>query len=340
MRNGIARTMKGVLRRFQCDVRTRREPGNFHVSVHHPKISAPPKAPPELPRLFQNPVDALFHLYGGKPASFVCAIDRCVAINGLNFRDDGWHPYTATLLEYARGETSGYQGSSLQHYYERWQPKNIREAFLELPRDRELENAPSHLVNLYPWSAKSVAEADETMKAACYRDHVEHGRPDITVAEHGYNGHGPVSEDVMRLEFDRLVRVYESLAAHGYRREYGDIRVLAVRRGDEYRFILSGGGHHRTAAMKALGYRTVSVTFNNLPTIFDAADIPRWAQVIDGIWSERMARAYVDHMFDFDAYAWAEKLGLVPADRRKPSPRRQPATAVARAQTGPLNRAS
>lgn len=320
-RTDVRALAKGVLGQSGLEIRLRRERGSLRLEARHPRLPGRvPGGPPAPPRLFDHPVDALYHLYGGKAASFDCPLEDCVDVNGLNFRDGGWHPFTATLLEYARGEISGYEGSALQRYYERWRPTNLLEAFMELPHSdgSSLHELPSHMTYFYPWSAKSAAEADETIRNNFYQDHVEHGRPDLTIEEHGCKGHGPVSDEAGRFEFERLVGIYRSLAEHGYQREYGDVRVLVVRREEQTRFIVCGGGLHRTAAMKALGYETLPATFNNVPTIFDVAEAHRWLQVREGPWSRITAERYIDHLFDFDAFAWATRMGIAFADGGRP----------------------
>lgn len=312
MRKRILRAVRGVLRRFGAGVEVRRDEGKLQLEIQHPRLTAPTPEPGAVAPLFGDPLDALFHRYGGKPAAFDCPLDQCVDVNGLNFHTQGWHPFVATLREYIDGEITGYRGSTLERYYQTFQPANLLEAFIGIEQaDRSsLDALPSYLTYLYPWSAKSVIEADKAIKQNFHHDYAEHGRPELTVERHGCAVHGPVSDEVGQLQFNRLTHVYHSLMRHGYRREFGDVRVLAVQRNGGRRYLVSGGGLHRTAAMVAFGYRTVPATFNNVPTIFDAADIPRWRQVAAGVWSPESARAYVDHLFDFDAYRWAEREGL------------------------------
>lgn len=304
-----ARSVRSIARRALrytgTAVRTRREAGRFELELRHRWLPGPrPDARP--PRLFRDPLEALRHVHGGKPAAFACPLDTCVDSNGLSFGRRGWHPFVATLRDYAAGAVAHYEGSWLQRYYREYQPANLAEALLgrahfDAPALHEI---PSHVLNLYPWSARSSDEARETIERNIHRDYVEHGRPDLTVGNDGCQFHGPVSDDAGRLQFDRLVQAYENVRQEGYRREHGDCRVIPVRREGRLRFIVVDG-LHRTAAMQAVGRRAVPATFTQAPTIFDVADANHWPQVTRGPWTRAAAERYIDRLFDFDAAAWA-----------------------------------
>jgi hypothetical protein len=45
--------------------------------------------------------------------------------------------------------------------------------------------------------------------------------------------------------------------------------------------------------------------------VIDVDDVDRWPQVRAGVWTREAAIRYIDHLFDFDATAWARQLGLI-----------------------------
>src|SRR5690606_32246466 len=119
----------------------------------------------------------------------------------------------------------------------------------------------------------------------------------------GFKFHGPVSDRLGRIEFERLVRICSSLESRQYDRRLGDINVYALRRNGEMRFVCRGGVH-RVAAMKALGHPTIPARLSP-PYLVDIVECEGWPQVVAGAWGQSAAEGYFDHLFDFDALSWA-----------------------------------
>jgi hypothetical protein len=137
------------------------------------------------------------------------------------------------------------------------------------------------------------------------------GYPDVGIEE-GYKYFGPVSPRKGQIEYGRLCNVFESIKSNGFKRSPGwdgDIGGFLLRRGDDYRFVISFG-HHRLAAVAALGYETVPVKIIH-PVVVDRRDAPHWPQVKHGVWTQAEALRYFDHLFDFDSRTWAKRRGLV-----------------------------
>lgn len=278
------------------------------VSVQLRRHANQPKALP--PELFEDPRKALFHMRGGKPAAFHCPIDRCVTVNGLNFAARGWHPFSAALLEYAGGWRD-YSGSLLELFYAKWRPASAQEALIDpAVAPPQLKNLPPHLIYLFPWSARTIEEADRAVMKWTTDDHLEHQGPRLDTIAGGLKDQGPIAQAVGEFEYKRLTSIFSALGTHDFDRRRGDVAVLMLKRGEEYRFLNYGGGLHRTAAMRALGHSHVPARFLS-SFILDIDDVAWWPQVQTGLWTESHARRYVDHLFDFDAYGWAAGLGLI-----------------------------
>jgi len=111
-----------------------------------------------------------------------------------------------------------------------------------------------------------------------------------------------------KMEARRLKQVYESLKQRGYDRRYGRVQFLVLKRGRDYRFLNAASGHHRTAAMSALGHNAVPGVFWR-PHVVDIDMARYWPQVQLGLWTEEEAVAYLNHLFDFDSKAWARRRG-------------------------------
>lgn len=288
--------------------------------------------------LLNDPLEALHHVRGGKPAAFLCPLDACVHPNGLNFSRAGWHHFSATLEEYRDRSCVSYEGSILEAYFQAFQPANALEAIVGFDGGPGfLQNLDSHLFYLFPWMGRSVEEVDEWVRDWYRLDSLEHGCPGIQLDEHGLYTHGPVDPLLAHMEFRRLTTVYDSLSTYGYDRRFGYVFVIVLRRGDEVRYV-QRGGLHRTAAMRALGHDAIPTMFA-YPYVFDVADVEFWPQVRRGTWDPESARRYVDHLFDFDARGWATDRGLV---RDRPSrapdrvnPRAEPTEPIRPPQAAP-----
>lgn len=268
-----------------------------------------PREDKEPPPMVDDPLEALYLSRGGKSVAFHCPLDRSVLFNGFSHAPGRWHPFSATLEEYRSGCCTSYEGSILERYYKLWQPRNAREALVGVPEaPAALADLPPYVV-LYPWMAETVEERVEHQRYFAELESQERGVEGMTLKQ-GYKFQGPVHPRKGELEFARLVAIYESIAARGYDRREGDTLTLLIRRGDEIRF-LDRRGHHRRAAMKALGYHTIPTRFKAVGRV-DVADVGSWPQVRRGLWSAESARRYIGHLFDFDAKAWACERGLLP----------------------------
>lgn len=260
-----------------------------------------------MPPLLSGPLEALYHIRGGKPAAFLCPVAQCVTVNGFNFDPAGWHPFSAALMEYGAGLCAAYSGSLLERYYLQCQPQSAAEALLtpEIapPQFRQL---PSHLLYLFPWSARTPAEANQAVRKWTQDDHIEHTGPAVLDMAVSVKDHGPLDPAIAEFEYRRLTTLYDALKRDGFSRSYGDVRVILIRRGEDFRFLNFGGGLHRTAAMAALGHEVIpAMPLNQL--LIDTREVDYWPQVRNGIWTRESALSYIDHLFDFDALSWARQ---------------------------------
>lgn len=159
---------------------------------------------------------------------------------------------------------------------------------------------------LFRWLVKTATEADLAVRNWAHSDNIEHGCPELTLDNHGFKSHGPVHARIGELEFGRLRRTFTALSLHGYDRTNGDVNVLVIKRGCDYRFLNFGGGLHRTAAMKALGHNIVPAKPHR-PWVIDVDEVNSWPQVRNGVWSRTAAIRYIDHLFNFDYYLAEER---------------------------------
>ncbi|MFU8815175.1 MAG: hypothetical protein ACNA7W_07505 [Pseudomonadales bacterium] len=240
--------------------------------------------------------------------AFLAPLRDCVVFNGLTFAAAGWHPFVATLRERADGAAGGYCGSLLETFFDRWQPTTAAQALIgiEPERGNALHSLPPYAPPL-PWQAEPPNEWVTQVESIIHRQNREHGSPDLTI-EAGFNHHGPVSSKKGALEYQRLVRVFESLRCSGYDRSRGDVKVTVIRRKTALRYLVMSG-HHRAAAAAVLKHERIPCVFGR-PDLVSVDEVQYWPLVRSGVWTIDDARAYVDHLFDFDAREWAREKNL------------------------------
>ncbi|MFO7545870.1 MAG: hypothetical protein R6W77_10285 [Trueperaceae bacterium] len=228
-------------------------------------------------------------------------------MDGEDPATSGWHPFVAVLHQLAANPELRYEDSVLARFYQRFQPRNQVE--LLFPRDVAAAHADAALAfapmrqgyaPLVPWQLALERGSDRG----------EHGLG----PEHGHQSFGPVSSDKGRTEFARLRSTFVSIRDHGYQpaRATGEISGLFVLRGDDYRFVIRAG-HHRMAALAALGAATARVGFfHRDPRAVNAEAIRTWPLVREGIFDEELAMRFVDQLFAEDQSWRGRDLGLVP----------------------------
>lgn len=268
---------------------------------------------PVHPPLLNDPLAALLRTQGGKPTAFRCPISRFAHQCGLNHFPGSWHPFVETLKEYRDGVATRYEDSILKRYYETWRPGSAAEALIGFSRaPANFHHLPPQCLFLSPWVAHSSDEIERDVRRWTRADLREHGGPKAMHLEHELKYFGPVTPVVGRMEFERLISVYRRIADTGYDRSCGDVSVRMLRRRGKSIYLNNGGGYHRVAAMRVLGYKTVPAVFH-VPFVIDVEDVDLWPQVQSGPWSRERALAYANHLFDFDSRAWARRKGFVTA---------------------------
>lgn len=300
-----ARAAKGMIRH-----------GFRRMGVDVRRVGSEDRSSAEPPPLLDDPLEVLYHQRGGSWAAFPCPTEACVYFTGLGLEPGGWHPFTATVEEYLRGRSPAYEGSVFERFHESWRPASAAEAFAGFAdAPAALRRVPPYLLYALPWISRSFDETLGTVRDWYRADNSDQGHPDFELERDGLPHFGPVSAAKGRLEWRRLVTLADSMARRGYDRREGDVRVVMLCRGDEVRYLNSGGGYHRTAVARALGIETVPAGFNH-PWAIDTADVDLWPAVRSGLWTRDEALRYVDHLFDFDSRAWAREQGLVAGDPR------------------------
>ena len=192
-----------------------------------------------------------------------------------------------------RPDTIEVMGRVLQRYYETVQAGNAAQWLDVSPRSALAAEPPWAAV--LPWRARTVASYRQVHEEAALIENRSVGR-DIGIAD-GWLGCGPVSEEKIRVEADRILRLLRSIQAQGYVRSDapdGDVRVTALVDEDHAWRWLVTAGTHRAAVLLALGGTSIPVRVN---LVISRADAPFWKHVVDGLFSLDEALAVFDRIF-------------------------------------------
>lgn len=252
----------------------------------------------DMRRLTRSPIEAVLRAGSARGLIEVPLAD-CRLLHAAAFpcRPNAGNPFVETLLAHRAGKCQEYAGSALEAYFTRWQPKNASDVLGLMGRDappglREAEP----LAYVMPWSGGCPLQALENRARMIDASHRRAG--ERTARSEGWKGWGPVSERVGHLEFERLLRVLRSIETRGYQRTSardGDIGALVLTTGTQSRFLISPG-HHRAAALAAIGFATAPVRL--FPVVVRREDVSEWPAVRGGLFAEDGALAVFDRIFE------------------------------------------
>ncbi|MFW5811883.1 MAG: hypothetical protein ACOCWS_02775 [Alkalispirochaetaceae bacterium] len=259
--------------------------------------------------LFDDFLQMLYRSEAPGDARFRAPLSLCVDALGYSFSAAGFHPYCAALREYAQGGVATYEESLLQRYYAEFQPASAAELFglsgggtggHGADNLDPLSDYPPD-THLTPWLAEPIDQRLGKTKGVLEREFGP-GSGRRSPGDREAPGHplfGPVSDEQGRQEYSRLISVYESMMSRGFelpRERREDLQVLALRREEEFRFLVLAG-KHRVAAASVLGLDSAPVRLRR-PVVIDRRDALRWPLVESGVWELEEALVYFDALFE------------------------------------------
>ncbi len=248
-----------------------------------------------------HPLEAAYIGLAGKNIQFWCPIEDLRHPNGWSFSTLGGNPFVAAI------NNESAQGLSLlRKYFAKWQPCSAAEAIISTQFNGSsiLHKAPSHALYLTPWSAKTLNQIVKVVERWTVSDRREHGLKISSFTNSLFPLHGPVREDVIKSECNRLDKVYNSIKKNGYQLSNGPILVTIIRHEEKLRFVIVSG-FHRAAVCMAAGYSHIPASFHpKEPIIVDSNDIQWWPAVCNGYWTVSEAISYTEQLFSFDDSNW------------------------------------
>ncbi|SHF47903.1 hypothetical protein SAMN02745148_02756 [Modicisalibacter ilicicola DSM 19980] len=208
------------------------------------------------------------------------------------------HPFIRTIREYLDGKTTSYHGSSLQRYYECFQPSTTADYLGITEKNRHESFGYSPLQAIEPWGGV-ISKQEELRKIRVMRE--EGAANGIESNKSEWSFIGPISYERGEMEFKRLTAIADSIMTHGYIRsgqKDGDITGKLLFRGNDYA-VLIGAGQHRISALAAGGYSRAPIVVR--PSRFSVArreQAPGWPGVMSGQFSIDQAQSIFDRVFD------------------------------------------
>jgi len=249
-----------------------------------------------------------YYEHKGKPCLIRGGLEHCrwYGASGISYSRNSLHPYIRTLIEYEEGICTTYNGSFLQRYWQQWAPKNLAEYFgIDEAKCHPLlvRTPPNH--NILPWSPTDhieYMEEEQWMTRFDYRELCLAGGTPARSC-------GPKPTWFGEARFQRLVSVYESIKASGYREIAAEsepyvgqhIVVNCLVRDGIVRFVVANG-QHRASALSALGHSEASMIVHfhsdRGPAMLRRDEVDSWPLVRRNIFSPCEAEAIFDRIFD------------------------------------------
>ena len=236
---------------------------------------------------------------------FEVALEHVRAFGALGF------PLTARAHPFVRALQLGLQAGDersaraaiereLREYYDTVRPDSTL-ALLGLDRasapgigdDARGDDGRNVVTNVLPWSARSPAEIREARRRTAIFEGLQKGRR--SRLEDGVTAFGPVAPRKLELEVSRLFDLLVSVRARGFTRQVpsGPLQVDALRRGEDYRWLINSG-QHRFAAAAAFDVATVPAMVTR---VIRRDDSRHWPQVVSGLFTEAGALALFDRIY-------------------------------------------
>ena len=211
---------------------------------------------------------------------------RAIGFSGV----DGNNPFVLTLRDYAAGRCTSFKGSRLEDYYRFWQPHAVGH------QSQVISPGP-------PWKTVRPKRQNSAVGRLERREFRGIARElGVPLSEiHGHISGGPVTEAFGEITFRRFARLYDSMAASGFRPDAHAASYpsgMCFCRGSDYRVVVSSG-KHRVTVMLAMGWKEIPVEFGppKLPVITRREEVDSWPNVLSGHYSREEALRLFDALF-------------------------------------------
>ncbi|MGK3113358.1 hypothetical protein [Candidatus Pantoea formicae] len=194
-----------------------------------------------------------------------------------------------------RPDTFSLMHSALRKFYLNFQPMNAAKWLgINTPSNTRLSQIPPW-GGVLPWRARTQLSYQQACESAAIVDNASMGRQGGV--ELGWQFCGPVSDEKIAIESERILVVLKKIARYGFQRNDssdGDVRATAlVNEDNKWRWLVSSG-NHRAAAAAALGYDSIPIRIN---LVISRNDVLFWKHVVEGLFTYEEALFVFDNVF-------------------------------------------
>lgn len=218
----------------------------------------------------------------------------------LGVRLDRDNPFVAHVAGYRDGTVTRYDGSALQQYFRRWQPRSAADVLgLDASLAGALANQPAASVVL-PWAGDArfvdpdvrLDRVDRWNRAETRAVRTELG------VDAGHKHFGPVSDELGELEHERYARLADAVAAKGFKPRVaeGYIGGQFLVHDGAWALLVTGPGLHRAVVAAAFGVDPLRVAIDKGPPMVHRSDVGSWPGVRSGLFSEAAALRVFDRI--------------------------------------------
>ena len=219
---------------------------------------------------------------------FACPMDIARNILALPFVRGQGHPFTEGMVDTLADAALSASQTRMALFYQRYQPKNLLEAFFGGDDHPLLKGLTAlDLQPLLTMSSKWYLApwVDEPIKMGGFGE----GMPE----DAGSHYLGPVSDQHLTSEYERIKAVVHSVQTHGFdvEKQTDTIRGYFLVH-QERSVMVIVGGNHRVGALAALQSPTVPVELHpERPSVVRLDQILEWPMVQNGTFSTAVATA-------------------------------------------------
>ena len=237
------------------------------------------------------------HYYTNDQVLLNAPIEKGYGLDHYSVNSDGSHPFVrAAMAGLNSGQPRNAIRSILREYYNNIQPLDAAEwmgfSAEELPN---LAGVPPW-GRVYPWRSTTVEAMKKGIRATADLDNAQGGR--ALSIEHGWRSFGPVSNDIIEIETNRIYNLVEAVQRHGIKRDDrpgGDVGAIALVNDDgDWRWLVEFGGEHRVPVFSALGYNEIPI---RVRLVIYRKDVSLWPNVFNGLYSKYAALEVFDRYF-------------------------------------------